>query len=195
MTAGAPFLVLHVCTGNICRSPMAELIMRQELATTYRAMAQHVVLDGAGTYVGHAGDPINPPAGRVLGELGIDAGDFRAQGLGRAAVEHADLVLCATRDHVRRVVELVPGASSRTFTLRRLAAVAGVADAAGLEPHADPAVRLATLRDLAPHHPSPPPGEMDVEDPYGLPDDVYRATALQIRSAVRSLVGAPPVRG
>ena len=62
-------------------------------------------------------------------------------------------------------------------------------------PVGDPAARLALLRDLAPQHPPLPGRELDVEDPYGLPLDVYRATAMQIRSAVRSLVGAPPPAG
>jgi protein-tyrosine phosphatase len=195
MSEGRPFLVLHVCTGNICRSPMAELLMRDRLDTTYGSLAAGVVLDGAGTYAGHNGELINGPAGVVLGELGVDASAHRAQGLTRAAAEHADLVLCATRDHVREVVSRVPAAADRTFTLRQLAAVAAVADAAGLEPTDDPAVRLATLRDLAPHHPAVPPREADIEDPYGLPLDVYRATATQIRSAVRSVIGAPTPAG
>jgi protein-tyrosine phosphatase len=195
MSEGRPFLVLHVCTGNICRSPMAELLMRDRLDAAYGASAAGVVLDGAGTYAGHAGAPVHPPAGLVLGELGIDASAHRAQGLTRAAVEHADLVLCATRDHVREVVSRVPSAADRTFSLRQLAAVAAVSDAAGLEPTDDPAVRLEALRELAPHHPPVPPREADIEDPYGLPLDVYRATATQIRSAVRSLVGAPPPAG
>ena len=195
MTDPRPFLVLHVCTGNICRSPMAELLMRAELDERYGAEAARVVLDGAGTYPGHAGYPIHPPAGQVLGDLGIDASAFRAQALGGPAVARADLVLCATREHTRRVAALVPAAAGRTFTLRRLAAVAAVADAGGLEPASDPALRLEALRDLARHHPEPPAGEQDVEDPYGLPLDVYRATAWQIRSAVRSIVGTPPAAG
>ncbi len=106
----SPFLVLHVCTGNICRSPMAELLMRAELDRGYGEAAARVALDGGGTYGGHAGDPINPPAGTVLRARGVDPSHFRAQGLSGAAVAAAGLVLVAAREHAHRVVTLEPSA-------------------------------------------------------------------------------------
>ncbi len=182
-----PFLVLHVCTGNICRSPMAELIMRTELDRAYGPAGQTVVLDGGGTYPGHAGMPINPPAGRMLAEIGIDSTGFRAQALTRSAVAAADLILCATGAHVRAVLDLLPEALGRTFTLLHVAEVATAADAQGRLSVEEPASRLSVVRDLAALHP-PTDRRFDIDDPYGQPDDDYRAALTQIRSAVREIV-------
>ena len=74
--AGPRFTVLHVCTGNICRSPMAERIMLAELDARFGPRAADGEVLGAGTYGGHAGSPMNPPAARVLGEMGIDFTDL-----------------------------------------------------------------------------------------------------------------------
>ncbi len=184
-----PFLVLMVCTGNICRSPMAELFMRDELNSRFGSLADLVVVDGAGTYGGHVGEPINPPAGRALAELGVDATAFRAQGLSEAAVEAADLVVCAAAEHVRRALSLVPGAAERTFTLLELAARA---DSLGkVAEGVSPVARLDAVRALAARHRSRSPlPALNVSDPYGQSMHVYRETALQIRSAVRSIVGS-----
>jgi len=64
--------VLHVCMGNICRSPMAERLMRHRLDEAFGTAAAEVRCAGAGTYGGHAGEGMNPPAARVLTERGVD---------------------------------------------------------------------------------------------------------------------------
>ncbi len=189
MSIAGPFLVLHVCTGNICRSPMAELIMRAELDRIYGTAGQGVELDGGGTYHGHAGMPINPPAGRVLAEIDVDAAGFRAQALTGAAVSAADLVLCATRSHVRAVLDLRPDALGRTFTLLQVAEIASSVDAEGRLRNDDPEQRLRCLRELAARQPLPDSRRFDIEDPYGQPDDDYRAVRDQIDTAVRAIVG------
>jgi low molecular weight protein-tyrosine phosphatase len=192
--SSAPLVVLHVCTGNICRSPMAELLMRAELDRHYAA-ADRVVLDGAGTYGGHAGQPINPPAAVALRGFGIDASEFRAQHLSKRALQAAGLVLCATHEHVQRVVTVMPEAAGRTFTLLDLAEVA-VRQAPGPSPAAggaDPAERLLTLCDLARTRRRSPSDDGDIADPYGLSQPVYDATARQIHRAVQAIVGVPGV--
>ncbi len=188
------FRVLHVCTGNICRSPMAELIMRAELDASYGEASKRVALEGAGTYIGHAGEGINPGAAQALKALGVSSTHFRASGLSERSVAAADLVLCATSRHVSHVLRLVPEAESRTLTLLQAAAVASVA-AQELVGVTDPAARLAEVRRLASSGPILRDDAMDIDDPYGLSADVYGATALQIQDAVRRLVGPPAGRG
>ena len=116
------FTVLFVCTGNICRSALAERLGRAyldellgERATTTRLMSA-----GVGAVVGSA---MHPDSALVLAGFGVEAGDFRAQPFqGRMAAE-ADLTLTMTRSHRRDVLHGAPRALSRTFTLREAAAL------------------------------------------------------------------------
>lgn len=190
-----PLLVLHVCTGNICRSPMAELLMRAELDQVYGASCQDVVLDGAGTYSGHSGQPINPPAGRVLAEIDVESSGFRAQALTRAAVDAADLVLCAAEEHVRAVRMLAPEATAKVFTLQHLGEVSSAFEGRGAVETADPVGRLRMLRAAALECPPIVGVDYDIDDPYGCPDDVYRATRDKIRGLVSSIVSSREPRG
>lgn len=167
---------------------MGELIMRTELDRVYGPAGQTVVLDGGGTYPGHAGMPINPAAGRVLAEIDVDSAGFRAQALTRSAVAAAELILCATEAHVRAVLDLLPEAMGRTFTLLHFAEVASAADAQGRLGVEDPVSRLSVVRDLAALQPPTNHRRFDIDDPYGQPDEDYRAVMIQIRSAVREIV-------
>lgn len=185
------FHVLHVCTGNICRSPMAERIMRAELASRFGPSADEIEVRGAGTYGGHHGDPMNPPAARVLAELGIDAAGFASTWLREPQVEWADLVLTATAEHRSQVLGLDPKALRRTFALKELARLAREVRTDEL-PQAGPGERLRALVQLAVEqralHPSPSRTYDDIGDPFGGPIEEFRETAGEIRAAVHDIL-------
>lgn len=111
--------VLLVCTGNICRSPLAEAIMRQELASLGR---DDITVSSAGTGAWD-GAPASEGAYLVGLEHGLDLSAHRARLLTRDLTEGADVVLTMARHHRARVQEL--GGEGRTFVLGEYAGRTG----------------------------------------------------------------------
>jgi protein-tyrosine phosphatase len=175
--------------GNICRSPMAERLMRHRLDAAFGAAAADVRCAGAGTYGGHAGEGMNPPAARVLAEAGVDAAGFRATALEPALALRAGLILTATADQARTVGRMAPPASGRAFTLREFATWADqVGPVAGPSPGAALLALTAAAADARAR--GPRPAGTDVPDPWGEPLEVFRATRDLIDDAVGRIVAA-----
>ena len=166
------FRILHVCTGNICRSPMAERLTRAGLEQRLGPDAERFVVESAGTW-GHSGAPMEPYALSTLASYGVDGSDFRARELVAEHVAGADLVLGATRDHRAAAVVLHPRAARRTFTLREFARLAGAVDPAQLT-SSDPVERARRLVDAAAGRrglvPPDSPRDDDLVDPYQGPE-------------------------
>ncbi len=194
---GPVFRVLHVCTGNICRSPMAELLSRAGLTARLGVDAGRVVVESAGTW-GHTGSPMESEALATLAAYGVDGADFRARELVAEQVVAADLVLGATREHRAAVVVLQPRAAARTFTLREFARLTASVDRSSL-PERDVVVRgralvraaAAERGRLAPHSPH----DDDVADPYHAPLASFAVCAALIQAAMAGaldlLAGVP----
>ncbi len=94
--------VLFVCTGNTCRSPMAEALLREGLASRG---ADQVTVASAGTGAWD-GAPVSEGAYLVGLEHGLDLSGHRAQLLTRELVRAADLILTMSSHHRARVAEL-----------------------------------------------------------------------------------------
>jgi protein-tyrosine phosphatase len=174
----APFDLLFVCTGNICRSPVADLYAASRLP------AEHFRVHSAGTY-GLSGYPIEPGAAAPLTRLGIAYDTFRATRLTAELVQRADLVLTATREHRTAVVTLVQRALPRAFTMREFARLVELVP--DDVPGDDPAERARTLVGLAHAQRGKawaPPESDDVADPYGLGPDAYERAAAEIVAAL-----------
>lgn len=113
--------MLLVCSGNTCRSPMAEGIAKQMLAEQ-RGLAVED-LETAGLHVASAGVfagdgmPASAQAVQAMHEQGIDIGAHRSQVLTAQMVRDADVVLCMTTGHRHAVLQLVPDAEDKTFRL------------------------------------------------------------------------------
>ena len=111
-----PFRLLFVCTGNTCRSPMAEALARRMIEE--RGWT-HVSVSSAGV-AGHGGSPASGGAVRAAEAAGLDLSEHRSSGLTPERVEEADLILTMSPGHLYPLVEM--GAGDRAALLTAFAA-------------------------------------------------------------------------
>ncbi|GHJ51875.1 hypothetical protein [Micromonospora chersina] len=198
-----PFTVLHVCMGNICRSPMAErllvLAVRERLGRLGVDPARSDELvhsHSAGTGGWHAGEEMNPPAARQVISRGGAVDGFAARRLRSDLIDAADLVLTATADQHEYVVALRPDAAARTFVLGEFGRLVGTVDRAGLPPvEATPeavyarGVALVEAADAARQGSTALPTD-DLDDPWGRGDQCFSRVADEIEETVQPLAAA-----
>jgi protein-tyrosine phosphatase len=182
--AGTPPTILTVCTGNICRSPLAEVLLRARL----EPLGVRVHSAGTHAMVGHG---MTEQAQEIAVRSGADpaaAAEHAARYLVEPMLAESDLVLTMAREHRSHAVQMMPSRLRQTFTAREFArlaatltddAVRTVADAAGSDPRARLGAALRVLGDqrgltLAAAE------DDDVIDPYRRSQATYEASAAQL---------------
>ena len=198
METHPPIRILTVCTGNICRSPVAERLLQAGLDQVH-AGAFEVRSAGTRAMVGH---PIQPPSADIIRTYGGSPEGFSARQLTRQLLRESDLVLTMTSTHRGEALELDASLLRRTFTIREFArmlsqlelrhglpahgsADTGSADTGGTENWRRLPARAASVRHLA----LPvDPADNDVVDPYRRGQDVYDAMEDQLAPAVLAIL-------
>lgn len=98
--------ILVVCMGNICRSPMAEGLLRKKLASA--GMSGDVIVDSAGTGPWHVGRPPDPRAVTACRDHGIAIEGLRGRQVGLDDFTRFSLILCADRHNLRHLRAMAP---------------------------------------------------------------------------------------
>lgn len=198
---GETFRLLFVCTGNICRSPAAEI------------MTRHLLIGGLGGRLAGRFDVSSAGVGAVVGEMmhpdtrdelspwgldGLIAGEFRARQLRSSMVRRADLVLGANIRHRSAIVEREPAGLKNTFALREFAALADAVDERML-PDDDPVKRAFELVEQARMKRGLvqlDPEDLMIPDPMGRPQKAHHDAVMLVTDAVYRIVQkiVPPRR-
>ena len=98
--------ILLVCTGNICRSPTAEGVLRHLAAK--RGIADRVSVRSAGTHDYHAGEGPDPRAVKHAGRRGYDLSAQRAMQVAARHFHEFDYILAMDREHLRQLRAMAP---------------------------------------------------------------------------------------
>lgn len=179
--------ILFVCTGNTCRSPMAEGLLRK--LAKERGIELEVRSAGVSAI---SGTSISRHAAAILRDEGIQDLIESAQLTGQS-VEWADLVLTLTGGHKRHLLQYFPDAVNKTYTLKEyvhdeeavtedikeldsLYADAELSLALGGEPDVADMQRIIEIRQRIP--------SFDISDPFGGTREDYELTAAEIRTAL-----------
>lgn len=153
--------VLFVCTGNTCRSSMAEAI--------FKDMIENVGKELKGIEVQSAGlcampqQPATQQAIHVMKEHNIDLTTHRAKPLTKEKVDNADIILTMTASHKNGILGIAPEAKGKTFTLKEYAMKYGKIDHKQIS-------------------------SQDIIDPFGQTVERYRETAEEIKSLLMHIV-------
>lgn len=190
--ATRPFSILTVCTGNICRSPLAEQLLRARLA---EAGFTGVEVGSAGLRA-VVGAPMDVIPARISSRLGGDPSRARGQQLTTPIVAASDLLLTMTRAQRDDLVSRHPGAVHRSFTLvefARLLRAAGEFTKRGapdMAAFSTPAERLqSVVASAARQRPTVRlTDDDDVTDPIGRSENVHEAVGEQISLATSRIV-------
>jgi protein-tyrosine phosphatase len=161
MSAHRPYRVTVVCTGNICRSPMGELLLRERFAEA--GLADRVVVDSAGTHSWEVGNPADPRTLAVLARNGHDdlgGGDHVARRFERAWLDEVDLVLAADAGNPRELTKL-----ARTEEQR---------------------AKIRMFRSFDPV--AAERGELDMDDPWYGDDSAFDQTYAEVTAAADGVV-------
>jgi protein-tyrosine phosphatase len=128
--AGRPYRIVFVCTGNICRSPMAEVITRALAAETQlddgSTMADHLDVRSAGTGPWHEGEPMHPLAAESLARGGYPRHRHVARQFATSEIGRIDLIVALDRRH-RQTLRGLGADPDRLALLRSFDARAGAA--------------------------------------------------------------------
>jgi protein-tyrosine phosphatase len=182
---------LIVCTANVCRSPVAERLLR-------RAISDRPDVDGRAWSIASAGtSPLRSRVDRhtiaAAAAVGLDLGGHQPRPLDAnvLATDGADLVLVMARSHLRDVFALDPEAWSRTFTLRELvrraATVAPPTTDEGFEGWLRRVAAGRRAADLL-----APSALDDIADPYGRPRREHVAMVAELTRQIDALVERGP---
>ncbi|MBO0776146.1 MAG: low molecular weight phosphotyrosine protein phosphatase [Actinobacteria bacterium] len=156
-----PYRISLVCLGNICRSPMAEVVVRTELARA--GLAGQVEVDSAGTGDWHVGQPMYRGALDELARRGYEGSGHRARQIQRSWLARYDLVLAMD--------------------------LSNLADLRRMDPEAFAAGRIQLLRSFDPGLPPQDAYHDAVPDPYGGNPEEFELAFDLIEAAARGLAG------
>ncbi|MBO1767492.1 low molecular weight phosphatase family protein [Allobranchiibius sp. GilTou38] len=173
--------VLVVCTGNVCRSPYIERLLRASIGDL------GVQVSSAGT-MALVGEPMSEESAELLTQGGVDAEGFVARQLTPAMVEQADLVLTATREHRSEVVRTAPRGLRYVFALADFSDLVGAADVpsgvsgvAGLVALASSRRGEVEARDV---------DDSGIDDPFRQGHEAYARMASQVEQVLPPIVAA-----
>ncbi len=183
--------ILTVCTGNICRSPLAAQLLTTRLGDL------DVTVSSAGARA-REGMPMTPEAAALATARGVEAAVTAAHAaryLTAAHVRNADLVLAMARDHRREIVELAPSHMRSTFSIREFARLAAdVSDdelrsaAVGTGARERFAAALAVIAGRRGITLPPASAEDDdVIDPYGRSVATYERSAVELEPGLAAV--------
>ena len=167
--------ILVVCSGNICRSPLAEAFLRTRLE---RQLGDRAPVVGSAGTIGLVGRPAMPETIEAGQERGVDVTGHAARALDPQLVLEADLILGLSGDHREEIPTLAPGASDRTFTLKEFTRL--LEELPPADERADLVDRVRLAHGLRAAGYEGFPGDEDVIDPMGSAIGTYRAVAWEI---------------
>ncbi len=157
--SSGPYRVCLVCLGNICRSPMAEVVLRDELARA--GLSAAVEVGSAGTGDWHVGERMHGPARAELSRRGYDGSTHRARQIGPSWLGDYDLVLAMDASNLASLREMAVGPET--------------------------AGRVRLLRSFDPELDGGDPYRGEVPDPYGGDAGDYARAFDMIHAAARGL--------
>ena len=161
-----PVTICFVCTGNICRSPMAAVVLAELAGAAPLAdgsfLGDHLVVSSAGTTGWHAGDPMDPRARAALEGRGYRDPGHRAQAFESTWFDRTDLVVCLDRGHQQTLLGLARKKAGDDRFDDRLVMLRGFDPRAG--------------------------GAVDVPDPYYGDDADFEICLDMVESGCRGLV-------
>lgn len=156
--------ILFICTGNTCRSSMAEGIFRRIIDRDERLKGKYTV-SSAGIYASD-GECASSHSIKALKEnWDIDISSHRAKRLDKVDISKADIILTMTREHKKAVEMMFPEASIKVFTLKEF-----------------------VMDETPDHNIDEYNFSLDILDPYGMPAAVYKRCAEEIRTSVDKLL-------
>jgi protein-tyrosine-phosphatase len=116
--------ILVVCTGNICRSPMVEELLRAAIGRDPQLRARGIEVRSAGTH-GWEASPASALAVEVMRDRGVDLSGHRSQPMSGALVEWADLILTMTAAQYGWILHAFPEAGGKVMRVSEYSGTAG----------------------------------------------------------------------